>query len=491
MSEEELEKGSRQLLTFDIGNVEYGLLSSSVSSIERVPEIIHVPLSSDAFEGLCSIGGRILPVVNVGQRLRDPNSKIDKQRARIVITAIEGIEYGLLVDKVNLIIDVDRDDIDEVNDANDDECVEFVAKYEGKIIQALDEKQIISNVGAMTIANNLSGNISTNTDTSADSTSSDDSDHNSAIVLRFKLADESYALNINEVREIIFVPEKITPIPNSAHYVEGMITLRDDVIWALDLRNYYNLDAKREARNRILIIETKEGLLGLMVDEVEAVLTIDLANTEDAPTLINEKDYISKIIKFNGNELVSLINPDLVKNLVLEFAAAKSSSEELKAALSESTNENNEDDIEDERDQTELVIFNMAENEYAFAIESVQEIIKVENITPVPETASYVDGITNLRGNVLPVVSLRKRYGLEENTDEDQQIIVIDHKNLSYGVKVDKVSEVSFVNNKLINAIEDDENYTDVINFTEDKRMVMNFRIDSIISATELSMAIK
>jgi purine-binding chemotaxis protein CheW len=255
-------------------------------------------------------------------------------------------------------------------------------------------------------------------------------------VLRFKLANESYALNINEVREIIFVPEKITPIPNSTSYVEGMITLRDEVIWALDLRNYYNLDAKREVKNRILIIETKEGLLGLMVDEVESVLTIDLANTEDAPTLINEKDYISKIIKFEGNDLVSLINPDLVKNLVLEFAAAKSSSDELKEALESANNHDDEDDknnqTEDEKNQTELVIFNMAENEYAFAIESVQEIIKVENITPVPETASYVDGITNLRGNVLPVVSLRKRFGLDENVDEDQQIIVIDHNNLSY-----------------------------------------------------------
>ncbi|SMO67371.1 chemotaxis protein CheW [Gracilimonas mengyeensis] len=88
--------------------------------------------------------------------------------------------------------------------------------------------------------------------------------------------------------------------------------------------------------------------------------------------------------------------------------------------------------------------FFLGEEEYAIEILKVQEIIGLMPITPVPKMPSYIRGVLNLRGKIVPVMNLRLRFGLQpvEDTDETCVIVVQDGKYLM-GVLVDKVSEVA------------------------------------------------
>ncbi|MFP8488673.1 chemotaxis protein CheW [Gracilimonas sp. Q87] len=95
--------------------------------------------------------------------------------------------------------------------------------------------------------------------------------------------------------------------------------------------------------------------------------------------------------------------------------------------------------------------FFLGGEEYAIEILKVQEIIGLIPITPVPKMPSYIRGVLNLRGKIVPVMNLRLRFGLEpiEDTDETCVVVVQDEKYLM-GVLVDKVSEVSEIKNSQI-----------------------------------------
>ena len=87
--------------------------------------------------------------------------------------------------------------------------------------------------------------------------------------------------------------------------------------------------------------------------------------------------------------------------------------------------------------------FRLAEEEYGLEILKVREIMGMMEITAVPRTPEFVRGVINLRGNVIPVVDLRLKFGMEavEQTEETC-IIVVDVDGMEMGIVVDRVSEV-------------------------------------------------
>jgi len=91
----------------------------------------------------------------------------------------------------------------------------------------------------------------------------------------------------------------------------------------------------------------------------------------------------------------------------------------------------------------QLVTFNLDNEEYAVAILKVQEIIRMKEITRVPNSPAEVEGVINLRGKVIPVVDLRKKFGLAgKENDEQSRIMIMDIQGITMGLVVDSVSEV-------------------------------------------------
>ena len=91
----------------------------------------------------------------------------------------------------------------------------------------------------------------------------------------------------------------------------------------------------------------------------------------------------------------------------------------------------------------QLVTFTLRNEEYAVDILNVQEINRITEITQVPNAPFYVEGVINLRGKVMPVINLRKKFGLEDKeTDDTSRIIIMDIQGVTNGLVVDSVSEV-------------------------------------------------
>jgi purine-binding chemotaxis protein CheW len=93
-------------------------------------------------------------------------------------------------------------------------------------------------------------------------------------------------------------------------------------------------------------------------------------------------------------------------------------------------------------DIREFVIFKLNGEHYGLNIHNVENIEKQVDITRVPHTKKYIKGVINLRGNVIPIVDLRERFGLETKpADDDTRIIIMNHAELKIGVIVDSSSE--------------------------------------------------
>ncbi len=91
----------------------------------------------------------------------------------------------------------------------------------------------------------------------------------------------------------------------------------------------------------------------------------------------------------------------------------------------------------------QLVTFKLGNEEYAVDILRVQEINRMVEVTQVPNSHVFVEGVINLRGRVIPVINLRKKFGLNtKEVDNQSMIMVVDIDGDTIGLIVDSVSEV-------------------------------------------------
>jgi purine-binding chemotaxis protein CheW len=93
--------------------------------------------------------------------------------------------------------------------------------------------------------------------------------------------------------------------------------------------------------------------------------------------------------------------------------------------------------------ENQIVIFELSTEYFGVDIAAVQSIIKVQPITKLPHTPEFVEGVTNLRGKVMPIIDLRKRFGVvSREADTNSRIIVVSLEQNEVGMIVDEVSEV-------------------------------------------------
>jgi purine-binding chemotaxis protein CheW len=146
------------------------------------------------------------------------------------------------------------------------------------------------------------------------------SDTTSQQLVVFSLGSEEYALPIGSVHEIIRFTEPRT-VASEAAWIRGVIGLRGKIIPIFDLAARMELEIAESEAGKIVIVESGTGQVGIMVDEVEEVLTVSSDQLEDVPSA--NTDSIEAIAKIE-DRLVILLNP--------EGLFARSGAEEIAAA---------------------------------------------------------------------------------------------------------------------------------------------------------------
>jgi len=92
--------------------------------------------------------------------------------------------------------------------------------------------------------------------------------------------------------------------------------------------------------------------------------------------------------------------------------------------------------------EEQIVVFRLGGEDYGIEISQVREIIRKRSITPMPRQPAYVEGVINVRGTIIPVVNLRKRFGLTGDQSTQPHTIIVESGDGLVGILVDSVSEV-------------------------------------------------
>ena len=129
----------------------------------------------------------------------------------------------------------------------------------------------------------------------------------------FRLGDDLYAADIMRIKEIIR-PQKLTSLPKSPAFVEGVLNLRGTVIPVIDLRKRFDFPSADHDRNtRLLIVTVGRQLLGLEVDEVTEVITIHVKDIKPPPQVVNDvsAEYLVGVC-LAKDSLIMLLNLDRI-----------------------------------------------------------------------------------------------------------------------------------------------------------------------------------
>jgi len=432
---------TNEFVTFLLEGEVFALNMAPVQEIIRVPEIVKVPKSPPALMGLANLRGKILPIINLRRVFGLPEKDID-EASRVIVIDLAQI-LGFLVDNVSSVIDVEETKIEtssEIKSIVKSEFLKGVIKdvAQFKMVMILDIEKVIEKEFSQILQDSSKEyEVTYKEQFKEEETLADERQ-----LVSFTVADEEYAIPIENIREIVQIPEHITKVPNSEESIIGIMNLRNKVLPLASLRRLFGFsESALTEQNRIVVLSLGELSVGIVVDNVKEVLRVPESLIEPVPSIIlkDEKNFeITEICRLNeGRRLISVISvPNLFKHK--DIKEVLSSMEEKKDVEEK---KENEETLEEEE---QFVIFKLDEQEYAVPIESVQEIVRVpEELTRVPKTPDFVEGVINLRGNVLPVIDLRKKFDLrEKQRDEHQRIMVFVIDNLSVGFIVDSVSEV-------------------------------------------------
>lgn len=462
------------ILSVNIGNEVYAFDGDKVEQILRVPSITKIPLTQSGLRGISSISGKVVTMIDMGIILGHNQIDESKVDARVLTIKCNGCDYGVLVDEV-----LGMESIEEENyEKSQKENVKISGLYKknNKIYQIIDEYVVVNLLSLINYKpveidkfgqaqeSEYTGILHNSTNTKSDR------------FLFLTLGNEEFAISLDIAREIIFLPEHITPISEAGRGVIGMITLRGELIVAIDLKKVIgvpeksNLTEADEKEYRLLILSYKGKSLAILVDSISEVKDIYTKDMEILPDrFIDSK--IESVYK-STNSIVSIVSKKYLIEILEKFSIA-----EEKFTNSEETLDTKEDN-----NMSEIAVFQIAQGEYSLDIEDVQEIIKYTEMTPIPEAPEFVDGVINLRGIVIPIISLPERLGFEKRIDTKSKILVCTIKGETIGMLVDDIKEIMFIEDKYISKSQSDDTLiSEVITLDGGKRIILKLKIANIV----------
>jgi purine-binding chemotaxis protein CheW len=446
-----LETDETQLVTFSLDNEEFGVPIAFVKEIVRIPEITRIPRAPSFVEGVANLRGNILPIINLRLRFGLKETERDDDN-RAVVIEIDGKLTGLMVDRVSEVMQVSRESVEpppEVVASNVDSAyLSGIAKLDhGKrLVLLLDINRVIPSV-ELEAAYQQAGQAGEKQQEAVRQVVEEEQ------LVTFQSAGEEYAIEIMNVQEIIRVAE-ISRVPRAPDFIEGVVALRNQLLPIVNLRKRFGLtDVVLDDDSRVIVVKLGGVITGLQVDAVSEVLSVPKAAFETPPSILNaeEASQLKGVVKLEeGKRLIMLLDI----NHVLSTTEIR----QLKALNSKSDGKNEAKKIEEKTarkaiDEEQFVSFRVENEEFGVNIQQVQEIIWLPEITRVPHAPYYVEGIVNLRGNVLPVIDIRKRFSMPVvKATDSTSIVVVDIEGHKTGMIVDTVSEVLRINKESIEA---------------------------------------
>ena len=433
--------GQRRFLTFRCEASLYALPVEEVAEVVRMPLYARVPHSPRGLLGIANLRGSVLPVASLGGLLGLGMAKIGHASRAIVLSG--ALPVAFVVDSVDALVSIDTEHVETAQAMIAAEPGErlrgaFHTGTDQNVAKILDIQGLLATAFAPREHPTNHTPIAARHDSRHD-TASAVADF--ARLVSFEVADQEYALDLDVVLEIIPVPAGRVIVPGSESLALGVTRYRDTLLPLFSLRGLLGLPAGPAMEETAkIVIMIRGALVGLVVDRMRAIMPADPDLIEPTPAAlaarIGGEARIRAIYRGEaGGRLISILAPDMLfRGEIMERL--------MQGRDADQTGDGTEKHRAGEA--VTFLIFRLGDDEFGLPIEVVDEVTRMPTqITKVPNTPAFLEGVFNLRGQVVPVVDQRLRFGMAQLDDGSRRrLVVVRTARHRAGLIVDSVSEV-------------------------------------------------
>ncbi len=430
---------TRRFLTFRMADRLYAIPAEDVSEVIRTPAVARVPQGPRSLLGVANLRGSVLPIASLRGLLGQDEIAASLMQRAIVLEGAAPV--GLAVDAVDALVTVEASAIEVRQTELAAEPGErlagaFQPQGRSEVAKILDLRGLLD----AAFVQRPSARTSTVTLALTGLHDSQGADERQKLV-SFDVAGQEFALGLEAVREIVPAPERAADVPHSEALVVGVMAYRDTLLPLLSLRGLLGLPAATASDGREKVVVTAVGgvLVGLVADRMRAIVPADPELIEPTPPMLAARTGGEAQIKSiyrgeGGRRLISILDPEQLfrKDVMARLGTADgASAPSIEAATNRS-------------DEALFLVFRLGDDEFGLPIGVVDEVAQVpQQITRLPKTPDFLEGVVNLRGDVLPVIDQRRRFDMPPLAKGDgRRLIVVRTERHRAGLIVDSVSEV-------------------------------------------------
>ncbi len=397
-------------LTVTAGGETLALPAGGVREVFRPRAVTRVPHAPAALLGLTNMRGSALPVVSLSI-LMGRDAPLSSAAARVVV--VEGEEpVGLLVDSVSAL------------GASGGTPVDFRLL----LARAFD--------GAA-----RRGTVARGTVHAGEAAGAARAPEAELAVLAFLLAGQDYALPLDKVAAVTRLPAEVAAVPRTGQAMLGVTARGEGLLPLVSPHVLLGLEAGGgdPGRARVVVMRLGPALIGLVVDEVTAILKLPETAIDPVPPVLTRgagEARVEAIGRLDGGKrLVSILSP---ARLFDEETATRLLAEAGREAGTMTGAGSLAGMVE------RFIVFQLGNEHYGLPIGAVDEIAgRPESLTRVPRAPAFVEGVMNLRGAVIPVIDQRRRFATGGEAEPGRgRVIVMTIGGLRAALAVDAVTGI-------------------------------------------------
>lgn len=403
-----------QALTIAVAGERMAIPANDVAEVIRNPVVTRIPLSPPGLVGVANLRGRVIPIVSLAVLLgKEP----DASAARRVVVVGDSVPVGLTVDEASALQRSDK-----LRSGKDPVRLIDVDALLNQQFGAMSKPALAAS-SALTGATEVDSSAAAPTEA----------------FFSFEIAGQEFALPLAHVQEVLAVPATVAVVPKTDDAMLGAVTLRNRLLPLVSLATLLGFGAGKAGSAARIVVASIGGVrVGLVVDSLKAIVRATADQIDPVPLVLTrgkQEAHIQAICRLEeGRRLMSILSTDhLLEDGLAERLAAQSDNEEELMA-----------DGAAPAGTEQFVIFQLGDEHYGLPIACVSEVVALpDKLTRLPKTPKFVEGVMNLRGQIVPVIDQRRRFEAPTggNARKSRVVVVRIGKSLA-GFVVDSVSEV-------------------------------------------------
>jgi len=413
---------SDQRLGFRIGEARLTVTAASVTEVVRRPRLTRVPHAPPSLLGLTQLRGLTVPVVSLARLMGAEDSPATTKSRLLLLDAGEPLAV---------------DEVGAVRGAADGP-----AAAAGQAVLDGEDGGILIDILALVrkdLAASLAGGAKRAAG-AAQVAAGEQARARQVALMTFELAGQAYALPLEQVAEVLAMPERLSVLPGADPAMLGVLSHRGGLLPIVSLRSLLGLPGQAESGAQVAVARLGAAAIGFVVDRLGAILRVAPESIGPTPAVLNRgagEAQIQSICRLqDGRGLVSMLSAELLfrsETIAQILTEAQQEVEQMTAKTSGETSGASE----------QIVVFTLGDEAYGLPIAAVEEVLRMpERLTRVPRAPAFIEGVINVRGRVVPVIDQRRRFGSEGAASEKRRLIVTRIDGRPAAFVVDSVNEI-------------------------------------------------